>query len=76
MEQFTTAFFATSDILAYIAGVAVAILIPVLALLLCLSLLACGFDRITAAMARRWRRKNKRPRSRIGQIIYDRAGDV
>ncbi|MGN0999485.1 MAG: hypothetical protein ACI4PO_08030 [Faecousia sp.] len=76
MEQFTTAFSATSDILAYIAGVAVAILIPALALLLCLGLLAWGFDRITAAMARQWRRKNKRPRSRLGQIIYDRAGDV
>lgn len=76
MEQFTTAFSATSDILAYIAGVAVAILIPALALLLCLGLMAWCFDRITAAMARRWRRKNKRPRSRLGQIIYDRAGDV
>ncbi|MGN0625035.1 MAG: hypothetical protein ACI4I8_02095 [Oscillospiraceae bacterium] len=76
MEQFTTAFSATSDILAYIAGVAAAILIPALALLLCLGLLSWCFDRITAAMARRWHRKNKRPRSRIGQIIYDRAGGV
>lgn len=76
MEQFTTAFSATADILAYIAGVAVAILIPALALLLCLGFLSLGFDRITAAMARRWRRKNKRPRSRLGQIIYDRSCDV
>ena len=76
MEQFTTAFSATADIIAYIAGVAVAILIPALALLLCLGLLAFGSDRITAEMASRRHKKNKPPRSRLGQIIYDRACDV
>lgn len=76
MAQFTTAFFSTSHILAYIAGVAAAVLIALLALLLVLGVLGWCFDRITAAMARRWRRKNRRPRSRFGQIIYDRSGDV
>lgn len=76
MEQFTTAFFATVNVLAYAAGVAAAILIPVLVLLVILGVLAWCFDRITACLARRWHRKNKRPRSRLGQIIYDRAGDV
>lgn len=76
MEQFTTAFFATANVLAYAAGVAAAILIPVLVLLVILGVLAWCFDRITARLARRWHRKNKRPRTRLGQIIYDRAGDV
>lgn len=76
MEQFATAFSATADILAYLAGVAVAILIPALALLVVLGVLAWCFDRITTAIGRRWRKRGKQPRSRIGQIIYRRTGDV
>lgn len=76
MEQFATAFTTTANILAYAAGVVAAILIPALAILIFLGVLAWCFDRITAAMARRWHKFGKKPRSRIGQIIYDRSGDV
>lgn len=76
MEHFTAAFTATANILAYAAGVVAAILIPALATLVFLGVMAWCFDRITAAMARRWHKRGKKPRSRIGQIIYDRSGDV
>ena len=76
MEQFATAFSATADILAYLAGVAVAILIPMLALVFVLSVFAWCFDRITTAIGRRLHKRGKQPRSRIGQIIYRRTGDV
>ena len=76
MEQFVTAFSATAEILAYLSGVAVAILIPALALLVVLGVFAWFFDRITTAIGRRWHKRGKQPRSRIGQIIYRRTGDV
>lgn len=76
MEQFATAFSSTTNILAYAAGVVAAILIPALAALVILGVFAWCFDRITAAIARRWRKRGKKPRSRIGRIIYQRSGDV
>lgn len=76
MEHFTAAFTATADILAYAAGVVAAILIPALATLVCLGMMAWCFDRITLAIAKRWKKRGKKPRSRFGQIIYNSAGDV
>ena len=76
MEHFTAAFSATTGILAYLAGVAVAILIPALALLVVLGVFAWCFDRITTAIGRHWHKRGKHPRGRIGQIIYRRTGDV
>ena len=76
MEQFATAFSATAGILAYLAGVAVAILISAIALVFVLSVFSWSFDRITTAIGRRWHECGKQPRSRIGQIIYRRTGDV
>lgn len=76
MEYFTAAFSATTDILAYAAGVVTSIVIAALAALVILGVLAWCFDRITAAMARRWHKRGKKPRSRIGRIIYQRSCDV
>lgn len=76
MEHFTAAFNATVNILAYAAGVAAAILIPAIAVLVCLGMLAWLFDIITTAIGRRWHKRGKKPRSKIGQIIYRRSGDV
>ena len=76
MEHFTAAFTATVNILAYSAGVAAAILIPAIAVLVCLGVLAWLFDIITTAIGRRWHKRGKQPRSKIGQIIYRRTGDV
>ena len=76
MEHFTAAFNATANILAYAAGVAAAILIPAIAVLVCLGVLAWLFDIITTAIGRRWHKRGKQPRGRIGKIIYRRTGDV
>ena len=76
MEHFTAAFTTTANILAYAAGVAAAILIAAIAVLVFLGVLAWLFDIITTAIGRRWRKHGKQPRGRIGQIIYRRTGDV
>lgn len=76
MEHFAAAFSATTDILAYVAGVVVAALIAAVAVLVFLGVIGWLFDIITTAMGRRWRKRGKKPRGRIGQIIYRRAGDV
>lgn len=76
MEHFAAAFSATADILAYAAGVAAAILIPAIAALICLGVIAWMFDITTTAIGRYWHKRGKKPRGRIGQIIYRRTGDV
>lgn len=76
MEHFTAAFNATADILASAAGVAAAILILAIAVLVCLGVLAWLFDIITTAIGRRWHKRGKQPRGKIGKIIYRRTGDV
>ena len=76
MEHFSAAFSTTTNILAYAAGVAAAILISAIAVLVCLGLLAWLFDIITTAIGRRWHKCGRKPRGRIGQIIYRRTGDV
>lgn len=76
MENFTAAFSTTASILAYAAGVVAAILIPAIATLATLGALAWLFDITTAAIGRRWHKRGKKPRSKIGQIIYRRSGDV
>lgn len=76
MEHFAEAFSTTTEILSYAAGVASAILIPVVVILVCLGVLAWLFDVITTAIGRRWHKRGKQPRGRIGKIIYRRTGDV
>ena len=76
MEHFTAAFSSTTDILAYAAGVAAAVLIAAIAVLISLGVLAWLFDIITTAIGRRWHKRGKQPRGRIGQIIYRVTGDV
>ena len=76
MEHFAAAFSATTEILSYTAGVVAAILIPAIAVLVCLGVLAWLFDIITTAIGRRWHKRGKQPRGRIGKIFYRRTGDV
>ena len=76
MEHFTAAFSATADILTYAAGVAAAVLIAAIVVLVSLGLLSWLFDIITTAIGRRWHKRGKQPRGRIGKIIYRRTGDV
>lgn len=76
MEHFAEAFSATTDILSYAAGVVAAVLIYVIAVLVFLGVLAWMFDAITTAIGRRWHKRGKQPRGKIGKIIYRRTGDV
>ncbi len=77
MQYFSAAFSATSQVLCYIAGSAAAIGILLLALAIMAGVAAWIFNRVTAAIGRRWRRRGKQPRSRIGKIIYyHSAGDI
>lgn len=76
MDQFTAAFAATANVLAYVAGVVAAILIPAIAAIVFLGVLAWMFDVITTAIGRRWHKRGKQPRGKIGKIIYRRTGDV
>ena len=76
MEHFAAAFNFTTDILAYAAGVAAAVLIAAIAVLISLGVLAWLFDIITTAIGKRWHKRGKQPRGKIGQIIYRRTGDV
>ena len=76
MEHFAAAFRATVDILAYAAGVVVVILIAAIAVLVFLGFLAWLFDIITTAIGRRWHKRGKQPRGKIGKIIYRRTGNV
>lgn len=76
MEHFAAAFSATVNILAYAAGVAAAVLIYAIAVLVSIGVLAWLFDIITTAIGQRWHKRGKQPRGRIGKIIYRRTGDV
>ena len=76
MEHFAAAFSTTANILAYAAGVVAAIMIAAIAVLIFLGVLAWMFDVITTAIGRRWHKRGKQPRGRIGKIIYSRTGDV
>lgn len=69
LDMFADAAFVTSQFCAAVAGVVFAILVFCLVCFL-LGLLACAaFDRVTAFLAARWRRKKRRPAGRIAQII-------
>ena len=76
MEYFASAFNTTTTILAYAAGVVAAIMIAAIAVLISLGVFAWLFDIITTAIGRRWHRRGKQPRGKIGKIIYSRTGDV
>lgn len=73
LDKFITAAFSTAQMCATAAGVVFAILVFCLVLFLVLfllGLLACAaFDRVTAWLAARWRRRKRWPAGRIAQII-------
>lgn len=69
LDKFIAAAFSTAQVCATVAGAVFAILAFCLVFFL-LGLLACAaFDRVTAWLAARWRRKKRRPAGRIAQII-------
>ena len=71
LNMFADAAFVTAQICALFAGVVSSLLVFCLVCFL-LGLLACAsFDRVTAWLAARWRRKKRRPAGRIAQIILN-----
>ena len=75
LDKFAAAAFATAQMCATVAGAAFALMVFFL-LCFALTLLACAaFDRLTAWIAARWRRKGRRPAGRIAKIILAHHGD-
>lgn len=75
LDRFLGAAFATAQMCATVAGSVCAVLAFCL-LCLALGLLACAaFDRLTAWIAARWRRKGRKPSGRIARIILSHHGD-
>lgn len=69
-ELFLSAFWSAAAFLASATGYIAAGAIYAACALLILGILAELFDGITSAMARRWHRKGRQPKSRIGRVIY------
>lgn len=70
-DRFFDAALATAQMCATVAGAVFAALVFCL-MCFALGLLACAaFDRLTAWIAARWRRKKRRPTGRIAQIILN-----
>lgn len=75
LDRFFGAALAAAQVCATAAG---AVFVILLFCLLCfaLGLLACAaFDRLTAWIAARWRRKGRKPSGRIARIILAHHGD-
>ena len=72
MDYFTSAFAATTRVLLTVAGGAAAVLMALLAVGIAAGLVAWMFDLVTSALARRWHRQGRKPRGRIGRVIYGR----
>lgn len=71
MDAFLTGFDATGRVLLVIVGGSVAVLLLLLAVLLVLGLAAVVFDWITNSLGRRWEKRGRKPRGRLGQIILE-----
>ena len=75
VNEFFAAFLATAQVCATVAGATLAVLVFCLLSFL-FGLFACAvFDRATAWLAARWRRKKRRPTGRIAQIILNHSAD-
>lgn len=75
LDRFFGAALATAQVCATVAGAVCAVLVFCL-LCFALGLLACAaFDRLTAWIAARWRRKGRQPSGRIARIILSHHGD-
>lgn len=69
-ELFLTSFWTAADFLAAATGYIAAAAIYAAAALMILGIAAALFDGITSALAYRWHRKGRRPKGRIGRVIY------
>ena len=69
VAQFVTAFLVTARVLAMVMGGASAVVLACLGVLTVILLADAAFDFVTSALANRWAKNGKKPRSRLGRII-------
>lgn len=69
MTWYLMGFDAVARVLLVIAGALSALLLAGMIAGIVLTIGAFAFDRATAALARRWKRKGKKPKGRIGAIV-------
>lgn len=75
LDRFLNSAFVTAQMCATVAGAVCAVLVFCL-VCFALGLLACAaFDRLTAWIAARWRRKGRKHSGRIARIILSHHGD-
>lgn len=75
MIYFTTGFYTMARIFLLAAGGAAAVCAAALILLILLSFTGWVFDNVTEAMARRWKKRGKRPRGKLAGIIMEHQDD-
>lgn len=76
LDRFLGAALVTAQMCATVTGAVLTVMAFCL-LYFALGLLACvAFDRLTAWIAARWRRKGRRPSGRIAKIILSHHGDA
>lgn len=71
MVYFTTGFQSIAQLLLLLAGGLSAALLFLAATALAVILAGSAFDLVTRAAAKRWERKGKQPRGRLGRIILE-----
>lgn len=76
MGYFATAFLDAGSKLLHVAGVLAALLLFFAGILAVILIASVAFDAFTGYLARRWKRRGKEPRTRIGRIIYAHADDL
>ena len=69
MTWYLMGFDAVARVLLVIAGALSALLLAGMIMGIVLMIGSFAFDQITAALARRWKRKGKKPKGRIGAIV-------
>lgn len=75
MTWYLMGFDAAARVLLVIAGALSALLLAGMIMGIVLAIGSWAFDRATAALARRWKRKGKKPKGRIGAIVMDSLED-
>lgn len=69
MSWYLLGFSAVARVLLVIAGALSALLMAGMIVGIVLALGAWAFDRVTGALARRWKRKGKKPKGRMAAIV-------
>lgn len=76
LNEFVSGFCLAGGFLAWLAGCLAAVLIAVVAVMLVVTAASWMFDRFTRWIARRLRKKKRKPRNRLEQIILEHEADA